>query len=420
MQRSAATLQIPYGDSAVSYQSLPRLRVVTPLPVRHPLFDAFEQAEYGQLLLHAPDGQAYAFGGKKPGPEAYLRLHRWDAFDALLARGEIGFAEAYIAGLWETNDLPALLTWGLVNADSLERYFHGHPLHALLMRVKALRHANSLSGSRRNILKHYDLGNDFYRLWLDDSMTYSCALFGKNKSLSLEEAQQAKYHRLLDRLDPAPGAHILEIGCGWGRFAEMAARQGLRVTSITISDEQKAFAEERMRRAGLDHLVTVELKDYRKITGQFDHIVSIGMFEHVGMRYWPTYFNTIRSRLKPGGTAMVQTITLDDCVFERTRHKHGFIEHYIFPGGMLPSKCRFRAAAEKAGLECREMFAFGQDYALTLRHWLERFEAQRESVQRLGYDESFMRMWRFYLASCIAAFTSNRTDVIQADIRNPL
>ena len=365
---------------------------------------------------HGPKGEVYGFDGQKPGPEAYMRIRSWNALDALLARGEIGFAEAYIAGLWDTNDLPALLSWGLANADSLERYFYGRPLHALWIRFKAMRQANSLSGSKRNILKHYDLGNDFYSLWLDKSMTYSCALFEGDKSRSLEAAQQAKYRRILSKLNAKEGQHILEIGCGWGGFAEAAARDGIKVTAITLSVEQKNYAEERLRRQGLSHLARVELIDYRKVTGQFDYIVSIGMFEHVGEKYWPVYFDIINKRLKPGGKAMVQSITIDDEVFERTHGKQGFIETYIFPGGMLPSKSRFRANAERAGLNCREMFAFGQDYALTCRRWAANVEAQKEKIRALGYDESFLRMWRFYLACCVAAFETGRTAVMQAEL----
>ncbi|MDE3061319.1 MAG: class I SAM-dependent methyltransferase, partial [Pseudomonadota bacterium] len=337
----------------------------------HPLLEAFQQAEHGQLLLHAPEGTAYGFHGNKPGPEAYLRLHSWNALDALLARGEVGFAEAYIAGLWDTGDLPALLAWGLMNADSLERYFYGRPLHALLMRIKAIAHANTLSGSKRNILKHYDLGNDFYRLWLDPSMTYSCALFEGDKSKSLADAQAAKYRRILNKLGAKEGDHILEIGCGWGGFAQAAAEAGVRVTGITISVEQKIYAEERLSRLGLSHLARIELTDYREIEGQFDHIVSIGMFEHVGEKFWPGYFEVVKQRLKPGGKAMVHSITIDEEVFTRTHGKLGFIETYIFPGGELPPKSRFRAAAESAGLSCKEMFAFGKDYALTVRRWSE-------------------------------------------------
>jgi cyclopropane-fatty-acyl-phospholipid synthase len=382
----------------------------------HPLFNAFSQCEYGELFITTPDGQGYNFKGKKEGPQAYLKLYTWGGLDALIASGEIGFAEGYIHKQWDTNDLPALLTYGLVNADSLERYFHGKPLYALWTWLRNLFRVNSLRGSKRNIVAHYDLGNDFYSLWLDKSMTYSGALFDK-KNRSLEEAQQAKYHRILGKLDAAPGMHILEIGCGWGGFAEVAAKAGLRVTSITISEAQKTYAKERIRLSGLDHLATIELIDYRNIIGPFDHIVSIGMFEHVGEEYWPAYFKTIKSHLKPGGKAIVQTITIDDDIFERLRGKTGFIEHYIFPGGLLPSKSRFREAVNAVGLECNEMFGFGQDYAITVKHWLERFESQRMRIQALGYDESFMRMWRFYLASCIASFVSNRTDVMQAELR---
>lgn len=391
-------------------------RIVTAPPVRHPLLKAFEQADAGRLLLKTPEGHTHEFGGQSDGPEVYLRLHGWQALDALLSRGEIGFAEAYMDGLWDTNDLAALLAFGLVNADALEAYFYGRPLYALWLRAKSLLRGNSIDGARRNIADHYNLGNEFYELWLDDSMTYSGALFGNNRSLSLEKAQQAKYHRILDKLGASPGDHILEIGCGWGGFAETAAREGIRVTGVTISEAQKAYADERLRNAGLDGLTSIELTDYREIDGQFDHIVSIGMFEHVGEQYWPVYFDTIKARLKPGGKAMVQTITIDEEVFERTYGKYGFIETYIFPGGLLPSKALFRKAAENAGLKCNEMFAFGEDYALTLMHWLERFTRHEESIRSMGYGDAFIRMWRMYLASCIAAFSTGRTDVMQAEL----
>jgi len=395
-------------------ESYPRLASMP--PVRHPLLKAFEQAESGQLLLKTPEGHTHSFGRGGAGQEAHLRLHSWQALDALLSRGEIGFAEAYMDGLWETDDLPSLLTFGLANANTLENYFYGRPLYALWTRSMSMLRGNSIRGSRRNIMKHYDLGNEFYELWLDKSMTYSGAIFGNNRSLSLEEAQQTKYHRILDKLDSKPGDHILEIGCGWGGFAEAAARESTRVTGVTISEAQKAYADERLFNAGLDDLATIELIDYRKVEGQFDHIVSIGMFEHVGEKYWPTYFDTIKSRLKPGGKAMVQTITIDDEIFERTRGKYGFIETYIFPGGLLPSKTLFRKAAEDAGLKCCETFSFGQDYALTLTHWLERFNTHENDIKAMGYGDDFIRMWRMYLASCIAAFTTGRTDVMQAEL----
>ncbi len=383
---------------------------------RQPFLEALEQVEYGRLTLTLPGGEKQVFQGAGDGPEADWQLYDWQVFDDFVARGELGLADAYIDGRWDSHNIEALITFGLLNADRLEKFFHGRPLYALWLRFSALFKGNSVKGSRRNVSAHYDLGNDFYRLWLDDSMTYSCALFEGNTSRTLEEAQQKKYARILGKLGAAPGDHILEIGCGWGGFAEAAARRGIKVTAITLAHTQADYAKERIKKAGLDHLVTIELIDYRQVKGTFDHIVSIGMFEHVGQKYWPTYFSTLQQRLKPGGKALVQTITLDDALFEKLGNVTGFIEHYIFPGGMLPSKSRFRSQAGAAGLECRELYAFGGDYAITLKHWLMRFEARLEEVRALGYDEYFIRLWRFYLASCIATFKSQRSDVMQAEL----
>ncbi len=390
-----------------------------PPPVRlrkHPFLEALEHIEYGHLTLVTPEGHKREFHGLRPGPSAQLKLYSWNVFDDFVAYGETGFAENYIRGEWRSDNLVELLTFGLVNASALEKFFHGNPWHIVTSRLRSLWQSNSRAGSRRNIMAHYDLGNDFYKLWLDESMTYSCALFEGDKNRSLEEAQQAKYQRILNKLAAKPGDHILEIGCGWGAFAEAAARQGLRITSITISEEQARYARERLQAAGVSSLATVGLADYREINGQFDHIVSIGMFEHVGERYWPNYFHTIRDRLRPGGKAMVQSITLDDIIFEKLQGRTGFIEQVIFPGGMLPSRSRFRAAAEAAGLRCQEMFAFGEDYMQTLEHWLSRFNAHKEEICALGYDDAFLRLWRFYLSSCIAAFASHRTSVMQAEL----
>jgi len=384
----------------------------------HPILKAFEQIECGQLFLKTPEGYVHNFMAKNVGPVAYLYLNDWKAFDALISRGEIGFVESYMDGLWDSPNLPVFLTFGLANAHVLENYFYGKPAYVIFTRIANFFSGNSIKGSRKNIMAHYDLGNEFYKLWLDDGMTYSCALFGIETDMSLEDAQHEKYCRILDKLDAMPGEHILEIGCGWGGFAEVAARAGIRVTGITISEKQKIYAEERIKQAGLDDFARIELMDYREVKDKFDYVVSIGMFEHVGENYWPTYFNTIKSCLKPGGKAMVQSITIDHDVFERTRGKYGFIEQYIFPGGMLPSKPLFKAVAEKAGLVCNEMFAFGQNYVLTLYKWLENFDRHEKEVRALGYDEPFIRMWRMYLASSIAAFTTGRTDVMQVELIN--
>lgn len=382
----------------------------------HIVLKAFDHTEYGELFVKTPEGYVHHFIGSQIGPTAYFYLNDWKALDDLVARGEVGFAEAYMHGLWDSPDLPAFLTFALANAHALERYFYGKPVYVLLTKIAGFLSINNIRNSKHNIMAHYDLGNEFYRLWLDKSMTYSCALFSDGSAVSLEDAQQAKYRRILARIGAKPGDHILEIGCGWGGFAEVAASAGINVTAITISKEQKEFAEERIRNAGLASLATIEYKDYREVESTFDNVVSIGMFEHVGEEYWPAYFDTVRKCLKPGRKALTQSITLDHGVFERSHGKKGFIEQYIFPGGMLPSREVFRKVLEERGLVCNEMFTFGHDYALTLTHWLERFNAQEAKVRALGYDKSFIRLWRMYLSSCIASFTTKRTDVMQAEL----
>jgi len=380
------------------------------------LFDAFEKVSNGHLTIVTPDKSRMDFGPSQSNLNANWKLHDWNVLSESLARGEIGFAETYIEQQWDSDDLAGLVTFMLLNSETLEQYFHGKPWYWLWLKLMHWMKPNSLSNSKRNVQVHYDLGNDFYALWLDSSMTYSCGLFEGNPNRTLEEAQAAKYERILSKLNAKPDAHILEIGCGWGGFAAAAARKGVRVTGITLSTQQADYARQKLAQEGLDTLASIDLRDYRQMVGKFDHIVSIGMFEHVGERYWPIYFSMIRNLLKPGGKAMVQTITLDDQLFEKLGNTTGFIEKYIFPGGMLPSKKRFRQEAEKAGLNCKEFFAFGKDYARTLNCWLERFEAKLPEVKALGYDERFIRIWKFYLSSCIASFASERTDVMQAEL----
>lgn len=384
-------------------------------PRQHPFLTALERVSFGHLTLVTPEGNTLKFYGDSSSTYAHLKLYDWGVLDDLLARGEIGFAEAYIQGRWASQNLSELLTFGLLNSSSLERFFYGRPWHLFASRLRQLFRNNSLWGSRRNVMAHYDLGNDFYKLWLDKSMTYSGALFEADEQRSLEEAQAAKYRRILSKLRATPGQHILEIGCGWGGFAEAGAREGLYVTAITLSEEQAYYTAERIRNAQLEHLVSIGLIDYRKMSGHFDHIVSIGMFEHVGERYWPIYFEILKKCLKPGGKAMVQSIILDDNIFEKFHNYSGFMEQVIFPGAMLPSKLRFVDSAEKAGLRCQETFAFGKDYERTAQEWLNRFDAHKDQVKSLGYGEEFLRLWRFYLSASIAAFRSGRTDVIQAE-----
>jgi cyclopropane-fatty-acyl-phospholipid synthase len=282
-----------------------------------------------------------------------------------------------------------------------------------LFRFKHWLNANSKRKAKRNIVAHYDLGNDFYRLWLDPTMTYSSALFGGDFTQPLARAQQAKYERMLAELALPPGAHILEIGCGWGGFAEVAARAGYRVTGLSLSDAQTAYARERIARAGLADRVTLAVRDYRDERGTYDGVASIEMFEAVGEKYWPAYFSTLRRCLAPGGRACVQTITIADERFERYRTQSDFIQQYIFPGGMLASPSRFVAHAAQAGLDVVQTQMFGRHYAATLGRWLEAFDASAGAVRGQGFDEKFIRCWRFYLAYCIAGFASGSTDVAQ-------
>ncbi len=364
----------------------------------------------GRLAVELPDGSRRHFGSGNPC--ATLSVADWRLFDAVLRRGDIGFAESFLDGDWSSPDLPKLLGLAAANRDALDRAVYGSLLGRLAARIRHALNANTRRGSRRNIAAHYDLGNDFYALWLDPSMSYSSALFGADRAQTLEAAQAAKYARVLARLAPRPGESVLEIGCGWGAFAETAARDhGCRVTGLTLSAEQARYCGERFRRAGLEDRVQVAIRDYRDERGTYDHVVSIEMFEAVGERYWPAYFATLARALKPGGRAVVQSITIAERLFERYRAGSDFIQRYVFPGGMLASPSRFRALASQAGLEVTGEHAFGPDYAETLRRWRRAFHERLGEVRALGYDERFLRLWDFYLAYCEAGFETRCTDV---------
>ena len=378
------------------------------------MFKLLSQLRCGKITLHAPDGRSQEFSGPKPGPHASLTLVDWQVCSDILSRGDIGLAEAYIAGRAKTDDLTQLLLLAAMNEQAIEEAIHGRWWATLAYRLRHWLRPNTRSGSRKNIHAHYDLGNDFYRLWLDSTMTYSSALFEGDLTRSLAEAQSAKYARILRALDVQPGQHILEVGCGWGGFAEHAARAGCRVTGITISAAQLEYAQRRIAAAGLQDHVELRLQDYRDLDGQFDHVVSIEMFEAVGERYWPGYFDMIRERLKPGGRAVVQTITIAETKFERYRKGTDFIQQYIFPGGMLPSPQRLGEVAAGQGLSVEGMHHFGLDYAETLRRWHQVFDYAAPQVREQGFDERFMRTWRFYLAYCEAGFRTRATDVVQA------
>jgi len=378
------------------------------------LFRMLSQLQCGSIEVYCPDGRKLSFTGKRSGPHADLQLKDWKVCSDLLSRGDIGFAEAFIEDRADSTDLMQLLLLGALNEQAVEQAIHGRWWATLAYRLRHLLRGNSRRGSRRNIEAHYDLGNDFYSLWLDSSMTYSSALFEGDAARSLEQAQQGKYARILRVLDAQPGDHILEIGCGWGGFAKFAARAGCRITGVTISPSQLAYAQRRIAAAGLQDRVDLRLVDYRDLEGQFDHVVSIEMFEAVGERYWPDYFAVLRNRLRPGGRALVQSITIAEEKFERYRRGTDFIQQYIFPGGMLPSPGRLRQQAAAQGLAVTGMHGFGLDYAETLRRWHVRFNAVAQKVRDQGFDERFMRTWRFYLAYCEAGFRARATDVVQA------
>ena len=382
-------------------------------------FQVAQKIKSGQLDIVLPDGRVFSAKGEVPGPIAVLEVHHEDLFARLAREGYLGFSEAYMDGWWSTPDLQSFMD--LVNADNDEMY-NGYPGQKLVQMYEKLRfwmQHNHRSQARKNISYHYDLGNDFYGLWLDDTMTYSSALFETGQE-SLEAAQTAKYAQLVDEMGAQPGDHVLEIGCGWGGFAEYAAKErNLKVTCLTISEEQFKYAKERIENAGLSEKVNFKLQDYRDEAGMYDGIASIEMFEAVGEKYWPVYFDAVKNRLKPGKSATLQIITVADHRWDAYKADVDFIQKYIFPGGMLPSPSALRDEVLKAGLTFDGSIEFGQSYAITLKRWHETFNEKWEQVSALGFDERFRRMWDYYLTSCAAAFATSNCDVTQVTVSRP-
>ncbi|MCH8861244.1 MAG: class I SAM-dependent methyltransferase [Proteobacteria bacterium] len=368
----------------------------------------------GRVEMTFPGGFTGIFEGREDGPVARVFVHRWRAIWRFALGGTLGMARGYIEKDWTTPDLVSVVELGAANTGSLRTTLKGMGWIRALQRWRHLRRANSPRGSRKNITFHYDLGNAFYGQWLDPGMTYSSAIFtGDNRSL--EEAQKEKYRRLLDLLEVRPGERILEIGCGWGGFAEYAAKErGARVVGITLSHEQVAFARKRIARAGLENQVSIRYRDYREVDETFDHVVSIEMFEAVGEKYWESYFAKIYAALKPGGRAALQVITIDSHVFEEYRKGVDFIQAYIFPGGMLPSLDALKREVERAGLVWLEANSFGPQYVRTLGLWRERFDVACKS-NALGddFDETFRRIWTYYLSYCEGGFRGGSIDVYQ-------
>ncbi len=371
--------------------------------------------EAGALRVRTPDDQILHFGPQEtPTADLIIRDYRFAA--RVAASGDNGFADGWMAGEWTSPDLAALLTLLSANAERVMRYLQGGFFTRLLTQVSHARRVNTRSGSRRNILAHYDLGNAFFEAWLDPSMTYSSARF--DRAADLAGAQQQKYAALAEKLQLKPGDTVLEIGCGWGGFAEYAAREhGARLTAITISDRQFEHAQTRIAKAALADKIEIRRQDYRDVQGQFDAVASIEMIEAVGEDYWPVYFGKIADVLKPGGRAAIQAITIRDDLFESYRRRPDFIQHYIFPGGMLPSTAQLRSHTARAGLTWLGAEGFAHSYARTLAEWARRFQASWGNIQRQGFDERFRRLWLFYLAYCEAGFRTGRTDVIQLALK---
>ena len=379
------------------------------------VFHLLAGVESGSLVLVTPDGIQRRFSGPKAGPQARLEIRDWAAFTRIARSAEIGLFDAWREGQVTTPDMGAVLRFALRNAAELANVYAGGWLTRAALRVSHALRANTRAGSRRNIHAHYDLGNAFYSLWLDPTMSYSSALF-QEPGQDLAAAQHAKYDRILERLALVPGDRVLEIGCGWGGFAERAASRGCRVDGITISQAQLDYARQRIQRAGLDDRVDLRFLDYRDLSGTYDRIVSIEMVEAVGERYWPTFFRMLRERLAPGGRAMLQSIVVADHAFGAYRRSSDFIRERVFPGGMLPSMKRLREEARRAKLEVHTAFHFGGHYAETLRRWRRAFEAAESEIRALGFDDAFFDTWRFYLDYCEAGFEEGRVDVVQVEL----
>ncbi|WP_127901171.1 SAM-dependent methyltransferase [Solirhodobacter olei] len=375
--------------------------------LKRDFLDACACLSEGRLRLITPEGERHDFGSA--GPEAEIHINDWAVASAVAARGDIGFGEAYVAGLWDAPSIEGVASLALTNLSRLGPAASPGAFQRLKLRaIDRVLRANSRRGASRNIRAHYDVGNEFYQLWLDRTMTYSSALYAPGDDL--ERAQARKYDRILDRIGPSV-ERVLEVGCGWGGFAERAAESGRHVTGLTISPAQKGYADAR-----LDGRAEIRLQDYRDAGGRFDAVVSIEMVEAVGLRYWPTYFAMLRERLAPGGRAVLQAITVPDANFEGYSRRSDYIRHHTFPGGMLLSDASIAEQARLAGMKVTDNFAFGSHYADTCRAWVERLEAAAPRIRALGRGEGFLRSWRYYLHICAASFALGRADVVQVEL----
>ena len=382
------------------------------------LFKLLGGLRHGRITATLPDKSRHEFGAEINGVHAHIDIHDLGICTQILTGGDVAFGEGYFNGMWDSPDLVALLTLLAKNQNELMPAFYGRGWKGWLFKLRHLLRNNSKKQARKNIEAHYDLGNTFYREWLDSTMTYSSALFNGNMNGDFASAQIAKYERILAEINAPVGGHILEIGCGWGGFAEYAAQsRGLRVTGITLSPAQLQSARERIKAAGLESQVQFELCDYRDVGKRFgstfDGVASIEMFEAVGQKYWDSYFQAVQQALRPGARACVQVITIDELRFEQYESTSDFIQQYIFPGGMLPSPERFEAKAVTAEMQVTKRLEFGLDYAETLRRWLRQFDARHDEITAQGFSQNFVKLWRFYLAYCIAGFEAVSINVGQ-------
>jgi cyclopropane-fatty-acyl-phospholipid synthase len=380
--------------------------------IKQKLLRSLEKIQCGEIHLTTPEGNTFYFKAGKPGKSVDIILKDWRVIANLNIKGDIGLAEDYRDGFWETQNLTDLLIFGLENEKVFQGYITANFFYSWIARLGYLTQRNTVKQSKKNIHAHYDLGNDFYKLWLDESMTYSSAIY-KHNNETLQQAQHNKYDRILEKITSS--GNILEIGCGWGGFAERALQQGhTSIKGITLSQQQQQYAA--MRLSKYERSANIVIEDYRHQQGHYSNIVSIEMIEAVGKKYWPTYFKKLKSLLKPQGKIFLQSIVINDDLFKKYAKGTDIIRTHIFPGGMLPSKKILYARIKQAKLRCTDDYSFGLDYARTLSEWLQRFVQQEARLLELGFDKRFQRMWKFYLSSCIAAFQQKRIDVVQLEI----
>jgi cyclopropane-fatty-acyl-phospholipid synthase len=389
------------------------------------IFACLGKIQGGQILLKLPDGSSHIFGtlDKLEPHSIEVTIFDTKVFQWILSKGDIGIAEGFFKGLWDTNDLEELLILALKNRSALENLIYGSWFGSLIYKIKHFFNKNTKAGSKRNIQAHYDLGNKFYELWLDPSMIYSSATFGDSGQKSLQQAQQDKCQRILELLQNKPGESILEIGCGWGGFMKEALSKDLNVDGITISQEQFNYVSQSLALTASNtdkNQGQVLLQDYRECSKQYDGIASIEMFEAVGEAYWPSYFASIYRCLKPGKRAVIQSIVIDDLLFYKYRTNTDFIQQYVFPGGMLPSVSVFEKHAVDVGLKIKDKFFFGNDYSTTLRIWADSFNDKVKDIKALGFKDEFIRLWNFYLMYCSAGFTGKTIDVVQFTLEKPI